>query len=239
MANVSSPQQLYLNVSLRTEATFDNFFVSPLGKNQQVLAALQNNLGRNEGGFLFLWGESGSGVSHLLQGACHAMTSAKQTSAFLPLQELQGYAPEELLANLEQQALVCIDNLHYVAGKRHWETALFHLFNRMREQQSILIIGANANPYQLAIQLPDLQSRLQSGITFQVQALNDEEKITALRQNARSRGMDLSEEVAQFILHRAPRDTNELFSLLDILDERSLSDKRRLTIPFVKEVMSW
>ena len=61
----------------------------------------------------------------------------------------------------------------------------------------------------------------------------------ALQLRAKGRGMEMSDEVAKFILSRAPRDTNDLFHLLDHLDDASLQQQRKLTIPFVKDVLSF
>ena len=60
-----------------------------------------------------------------------------------------------------------------------------------------------------------------------------------LKLRAHHRGFDLSDEVARFIIRRCSRDMGDLFILLQKLDNASLCAKRRLTIPFVKEVMRW
>ena len=120
-----------------------------------------------------------------------------------------------------------------------WAEALFHLFNRIRDAGHYLLIAADAAPRQLEIALPDLDSRLRWGVVLRIQALDDDGKLAALRARAYDRGIDLSEEVAQFILNRSPRQTGELFLLLDHLDQASLSAKRKVTIPFVKQLLGW
>ena len=86
--------------------------------------------------------------------------------------------------------------------------------------------------------LADLASRLRSGVVMQVAGMTDFEKQAALQLRAAARGLELGDEVAQYILHRAPRDTNELFYYLNRLDDASLAEQRRLTIPFVKRVLN-
>ena len=90
----------------------------------------------------------------------------------------------------------------------------------------------------MPVQLEDLRSRLQWGVTYQVQLLNDEEKQEALQRRARARGMELNDEVAYYILQRLPRDMNELFNQLQRLDHASLAEQRKLTIPFVKKILN-
>jgi DnaA family protein len=87
------------------------------------------------------------------------------------------------------------------------------------------------------IELPDLQSRLARLATFQVNALGDDERVQALQLRARHRGLDLPDETARFLLSRSRRDMASLYGVLDKLDSEALRAKRRLTIPFVKEVL--
>jgi DnaA family protein len=218
--------QLPLRLALRDSATFDNFVP---GENGAALLALQ------DGGesFVYLWGGAGSGKSHLLQALCQW---AGPTAAYVDLNEVIGMDPA-VLEGLEAMNPLCIDAVQAVAGKPEWERALFHLYNRVRDGGARLVVAGGAAPGQLGITLPDLVSRLAWGPVFQLQPLDDEGKREALRRRARARGMDLSEEVAAYLLRRSPRDMHSLFALLDRLDRESLVAKRRLTIPFVRELL--
>src|SRR5690606_29473922 len=135
--------------------------------------------------------------------------------------------------------LVALDHLQAVAGQPDWEEALFHLFNRIRDRQSHLLIAADQAPAHTAVRLPDLLSRLSWGVVYQVQELDDNDKILALMLRARKRGLNLSDDVARFMLSRGPRDMQGLCDLLDRLDAASLAAQRKLTIPFVKAELQW
>ena len=102
-----------------------------------------------------------------------------------------------------------------------------------------MLIGASTPPSQAGGKLPDLVSRLSWGITYQVETLSDEEKVQALILRARQRGFDLLDDVAVFIMNRGPRDMAGLCQILDQLDQASLKEKRKLTIPFVKSELGW
>ena len=116
--------------------------------------------------------------------------------------------------------------------------ALFDLYNRLQEQGKKLIIVADKAPAQLGITLPDLVSRLQACTAFQLRLLSDDDKQRLLQQKARIRGLELSDEVARYLLNRQQRDVRALVSLLDLLDKASMIHQRRLTIPFVKDVLA-
>lgn len=235
----SSPQQLSLGVSLNDDATFANFYITEGSANAQIVHALNQQLTDFGEQFIFLWGGAGVGITHLLQASCIAAEQSGLSVQYLPLKDTAGFAPEYLLEGLDQLDLVCLDGLQAVIGNPAWEQALFNFFNRMRDSGRRLLMAADLGPHELPIQLPDLKSRLNSGLGYQVQPMSDDEKKAALQLRARARGLDLSDEVVQFILHRAPRDMNELFCYLNRLDDASLAEQRRLTIPFVKQVLGF
>ncbi|MGV8836213.1 HdaA/DnaA family protein, partial [Cellvibrio sp.] len=156
----------------------------------------------------------------------------------LPLRDLVGYAPDDLFTGLEMVDLVCLDCLPTIAGRADWELAIFHLYNRLRDAGKCLLVAAEHSPRELALSLEDLRSRLQWGLTYQLHSLTDDDKQQALQMRARARGLELGDEVAQYIIQRLPRDTNELFWQLARLDHASLAEQRKLTIPFVKKVLA-
>ncbi len=227
------PRQLALSLRLHDDATFDNFWAE--AANQQLLQALRANLSRGEGS-LYLYGAEGSGRSHLLQAACHDL--AERGALYLPLRELSGANPQALLDGLAELPLLCLDDIDQVSGDADWAEALFHLFNRGRSSGQILLISAGANPASIDCVLPDLRSRLAWLDCYRLQPLDDAGRLQALQYRARRRGLELGDDVARFILHRYPRNPGALFAFLDELDRRSLAAQRRLTIPFVREVMA-
>jgi len=232
-----APQQLALDIGLQDEATFDNFYVASDSGNDQLLQVLKSQLTAFGEQSIFLWGNTGVGVSHLLQAACLHASGQGARATYLPLREGVDYPPEALIEGLEYHQLVCLDDVQAVMGNREWETALFHLFNRVRDQGGRLLWAANTSPRELSVDLPDLASRLNWGLVFQVSPLSDEDKMDALAMRAKNLGLELSAEVAQFIQHRCSRNLGELYSVLRQLDRASLSEQRRLTVPFVKQVL--
>lgn len=225
--------QLPLGIQLKDNDSFESFFP---GGNAEIVAALEAAAGGVPGSNLFLWGTPGSGRSHLLHALCHSAGEAGLPVAFLPLKELLAHDPA-ILEGLEGFPLVCIDDLDACAGRGDWEVALFHTYNRLHAAGSRLILTAGNVPQALGIVLPDLVSRLAWGMVYQVQPLDEEGKLAALQQRARLRGFDLPDEVGQFLLRRLPRDNQALFALLEQLDRASFAAQRKLTIPFVKQVL--
>ncbi len=225
--------QLTLGVQLKDSASFANFYP---GDNQEVLQGLMALARQPDPGLIFLWGREGVGKSHLLQALCHEVGSAGDSVVYLPLGDTSAIAPE-MLAGLESMSLVCLDDLHSVAGDAAWEEALFHLYNRIQLRGGRLVITADATPSSLAIRLADLSSRLTHALIYHLRSLNDEQKGYALQQRATFRGFALPEEVLAYLLKRCSREMGDLFDLFDQLDQASLTAKRRLTIPFVRDFL--
>ncbi|MCE9681621.1 DnaA regulatory inactivator Hda [Halomonas alkalisoli] len=230
-----APAQLPLGVSLRDDATFDSFLP---GANATLLETLTHQLDESGEPFVYLWGATGTGRTHLLQAACHAASSRDLRALYLPLEEL-GHFPPLMLEEVERLDLIAIDDVDAVVGRKRWEEGLFHAFNRLRDAGKHLIMASAVSPRQLPVKLPDLASRLTWGVTFHLQGLDDTGRLQALQLRARVRGMQLPDEVARYILHRGPRGLGELCEALAVLDQASLTAQRKLTIPFVKQALGW
>lgn len=230
---MNTPLQLPLPIALHQDLSFANFYP---GKNQFILDSLKKiALGKGEF-FIYLWGQPGLGRSHLLQASCQTATENNLTAFYLPLAQLDQLSIK-LIENLEIFNLICIDDLQLIAGNKLWEEAIFHLYNRSQRPKTRLIISANKPPAELSLTLPDLTSRLLSGTILHLQELEDAEKLSLLQTNAHSRGLELPFEVAQYLLNHHPRNLNLLFNALNQLDQASLINQRKLTIPFLKKIL--
>jgi DnaA-homolog protein len=144
-----------------------------------------------------------------------------------------------LFAGLEQASLLCLDDISAMAGRRDWEEALFHLFNRCRESATRLLMSAALPPADMGLALADLRSRLEGDFLMRIDAPDDDSLIEALMLRARNRGMAMDPELARYIWQRSPRGMDALLAVLERLDAASLSAGRRLSIPFVKSVLGW
>ena len=103
--------------------------------------------------------------------------------------------------------------------------------------EHLSLITGDRPPRQLNLGLPDLASRLDWGQIYKLQPLSDEDKLQALQLRARLRGFELPEDVGRFLLKRLDREMRTLFDTLDQLDRASITAQRKLTIPFVKDIL--
>jgi DnaA family protein len=228
-----SVRQLVLGVALREEHLFENFVV---GRNDAAVAALKSLSTGVTGPLVYLWGESGTGKTHLLEAVC-AAAQGVQPAAYVPLSCRDDLAPP-ILSGLDSASLVCIDDVEAAAGHRAWEEALFHLYNAVEAAGVPLVISAHRPPLATDWHLEDLRSRLAAGTVFQIAPLDDAERARVLEQRALGRGFEFPREAVRYLLHRGPRDMHSLMAILDRLDSLSLTHHRKVTVPLVREALA-
>tara|TARA_R110000744_G_scaffold115366_5_gene215925 strand:- start:1592 stop:2302 length:711 start_codon:yes stop_codon:yes gene_type:complete len=235
---VKKVSQLTLSVQLPDDETFASFQSE---SNQMVVQQLTHFLDHmgdvnKQVHSLFLFGLTGVGKSHLLHASCAYADTLGITSLCLSFSELTQLSVD-VLDGLENIDLVCLDDIQLIAGNKKWQQGVFDLYNRMVEQNKCLIITGDQSVAKLNISLPDLVSRLSWGLTEQLKPLSDKEKSFALQYRAQQRGLYMSDEVASFLINRLSRDMTSLIAALEQLDQASIREKRRITIPFIKDVL--
>ena len=212
--------QLLLDITPDWQPTLDNFVA---GRNLELLSALRHALaGSSSERIFYLWGEAGSGKSHLLQACVHAASDAQRSAIYA-----QGSVPAGA-------AVVAVDDVGCLDDAAQIE--LFDLYNRLRDNGGMLLVSGTQAPLHLNLR-DDLRTRLGWGLVYQVHGLSDEEKAQALAQHAQSRGFALPPEVTQYLLRHGRRDLPSLMVVLDALDEHSLRLHRAPSVPLLKEVL--
>ena len=225
-------RQLPLGVQLGTSLRFETFHA---GANAAVLVAVAG-LVHEAGPPLWLFGPHGVGKTHLLQASCALGGKHGLSSAYLPLSADARLVPG-VVSGYEQLDLVALDDVGAVAGLPEWEQALFSLYNGLAEQGGRLICAAEGPPASMSYQLADLASRFSACIVHRLLPLAESEQGEALLRRAAHRGLELPEETLSYLTRRAPRDFAALCRLLDELDTEALAAQRRLTVPFVRQVL--
>lgn len=233
MPAVTDNPQLPLGLALRESARFESYFG---GVNEECVTALRQAAAGGGEAFVYVGGDDGAGKTHLLQAACRLAGEAGRHAFYLPLRERAGL-DTALLAGLEQMDLVCLDDIEAIAGDDAWERGIFDLFNRVRAAGTTLLVAGRFRADRTGFTLPDLASRLAWGVTYLLKPLSETDVLAALTRRARSRGLELPEGTARYLMKRLPRDLPSAFDLLDRLDEASMVEQRRLTVPFVKSVL--
>ena len=226
-------EQLPLAISTPEEMRFADFL--PTRSTRLAVNELKKFAKIRSESVIFLYGEVGTGKTHLLQATCHALMERGELPVYLSL--AQPRLTPQALDRLEYQGTVCLDNLDAVIGNRQWEEALFHFYNRCQEQKTQCLLAARHAPGHLDCVLPDLKSRLSHGLALPLAPLTDAEKIYVLQQKSRLRGMELSMDAGSYLIRHICNDMKTLLSHLQTLDRVALIKQRKLTVPFIRSVL--
>jgi DnaA family protein len=200
-------KQLLLDIQPPAQPTLENFIP---GRNAEALHSLSLAIsGDADTRFVYLWGPAGSGKTHLLD-ACRGAAKANSGE------------------------IVCVDDVHLLLPDE--QIRLFDTYNHLKESGGTLITAGIAAPSQMNLR-DDLATRLAWGLTYQLNPLTDDEKAQALRNHAEERGMKLPEDVLDYCLRYLRRDLPTLIATIDALDEWSLTAKRQVTLPLLKQLL--
>jgi DnaA family protein len=227
-------EQIPLDVQLADHAVFETWLA---GGNGALVHALKQIAEARTFAVCWLWGGPESGKSHLLQACVNEAHRHQFRTAYLPVGPGSELEPG-MVENMDDLDVVCIDDIDAVAGHDDWEQAIFGLFEGLRQRGSRLVMSAGKSPLHCGYALPDLVSRFSSGATFRVHPLSDDDKIRAMQLRASWRGLEMSDDVANFLFARVARGNRFLFDLLDRLDKKALVEQKRMTIPFVRSFLA-
>lgn len=227
-------KQLSLQFEFQTNLTFASFFP---GDNVEIVNQLLGMAANGSEQQIYVWGEGGSGKSHLLQACCQQAKLEGLDPFFLAF-ERDALPPTKILEGLEHVELVCFDDLQNIAGHEDWERALFAFYNAHRQNNHKLLLAADCPPKYLPFELPDLKTRMAWGLTLKIRPLQDEQVIEALTFKARYLGFDIPPKVGRFLLSHYVQDLPSLWQLLEKIDKATLSAQRKLTIPFLKQILA-
>jgi DnaA family protein len=224
-------KQIALDIGLSSGPSLSNFFAGP---NQAALQHIQLWVGNDKRSPVptYVWGEGGSGKTHLLRAAVSGLREQH-----CPVGWLDASMPEPPVFN-EAWRVVVFDDVHLFTAVQ--QQAAFNWFVNATApsdgQQRWVLAAGRVPPSDLHLR-EDLRTRLGWGHIFQLQVLNEAERRAVLRQHADERGIFLSDEVMDFMLTRFSRDLSSLMQLLDQLDGYALQTQRAITIPLLKSML--
>ncbi len=242
-------KQLVLDLIPPPHPTFDNFVP---GRNAEALCSLMDNgsksntgaafglvppdgVAKNSNQIFYLWGESGSGKTHLLSAlenvAGAFFLSARQLEAELEAgtPSAPGYVFDDAQTLNDAQQIGLFNLINFVQASNNTP-------NKMPGRMARVIVAGNTAPRDLPLR-PELTSRLGSGLVFQLHPLSDTEKAVALRAHAKARSFTLRDEVIAYLLRHARRDMASLIAMLDALDAHSLETGREITLPLLRQLL--
>lgn len=224
-------KQMALDIGLQTLPSLDSFFAGP------NLAALQHLKLWTSGNMpspvpTYLWGENGSGKTHLLSAAYAALKDQGLSVGWIDASR------QEQLRFDESWVAVIMDDVQLYNLEQ--QQAAFNWFvNALtpKSGQPRWVLAAGTLPPADLKLRDDLRSRLGWGHVYALQVLSEPERRSVLKLEAELRGLHLSDDVMSYMLNRFSRDLGSLMTLLDHLDQYALQAQRAVTIPLIKSML--
>ena len=229
------PQQATIAVAPPFLQRFDNFVVAD---NLEVVAGLKAAVCSERFAGLWLCGPHSVGKSHLLRASAHHCAQLHR-SVFIACEDVKLRIVAALEAAAQSGGLILLDDVGQLAGDEDLEYLLLAVYQGLVQTQGCLVVSHTTAATGLAFDLADLNSRMRSLLHYQVQSLDDEAKADLLRSRANHKGYTLDDAVVAYWLSHGPRDINALLTDLERLDRASLSRKRQVTVPLLKDELGY
>ncbi|MDD4887336.1 MAG: DnaA regulatory inactivator Hda [Thiomonas sp.] len=229
-------RQKILPLEWEPDQTLDNFNPGTQSDNALALQALNDLLQQRSHGALYLWGETGSGKSHLLWAACHAQQQQGRWALLLTPQAPASAWPDvsDLLSQTAGGLLAVDDTQGLCDWQQDW---LFGLYNAARTANLHFLASGNANPAALPLRA-DLRTRLSWGLALRLSAPDDALRARVLQRLAHERGYALSPELQHYMLTHLSRDLSRLAVLMAAFDRYALATQRPATVPLLKSLLA-
>jgi DnaA family protein len=224
-------KQMALDIGLAPVPSLDNFVA--IG-NEDAFEHLKLWIGNPMRSPVptYLWGESGSGKTHLLRAVREALRDHGARVGWIDAANLHPSDYDE-----GWEVVVLDDCQLYTADQ---QASAFNWFvNAQTPPHGTarwVLAAADRPPADLQLR-EDLRTRLGWGHVFHLKALGETERRAVLRRAADERGVFLGDEVMDFMLKRFSRDLSSLMMLLDQLDAYALRTQRTITIPLIKSML--
>ena len=219
--------QLGLPISLNSSMLLENFVA-----NEELLRLINQLFLNQKSSELYIYGASGSGKTHVLQGAVLKSLADDKNALYI---DCSDSLPEHLVDFIDQISLISFDNVHLISMEN--EEIFFDLFNRARQSEVNILVSGDSLPVELRV-MKDIKTRLSLTAVFKLEELNDELTVMVIDSQMIERNLKIDSKVYKYLFKNVSRDLKKLLSTLDDLDQASLQSKKPISIPFVREFLN-
>ena len=225
-----SHKQIPLDFKNTKNQSFENFIVET---NAPTIDSLKSFV-ESSAYIFYVWGESGTGKSHLLNAFINHTIESNKTAVLIQPKDLVNREYVSLIVMFDY---ICIDNSEIISGNKLLEEALFFWINEVKQAQKKIVLASQISNIDDVWQLPDLRSRLASGRTHQLMPLSRQGVLEVFQKQAGQQGINLDEKVIKYLEKNCSMNMTFLNGLLNQLDKATLVHKKQVTIPLIKNIL--
>lgn len=240
-------QKAQVDAQLNNSYTFERFIEGDCNRLARSAAwAIAQSPGATSFNPFLIYGGVGLGKTHLIQAIGNYVrangnetvlyvSSERFTTEFV--QSIQHNRVSEFSLFYRQIDLLVIDDVQFFGGKEKTQEEFFHIFNALHQSGKQIILSADRPPRDIEGIEERLLSRFQWGLSADLQPPELETRIAILRRKAEDDGIELSNDVIEFIAHNIKSNIRELEGALIRLLAHATLHKREIDLPLSKEVL--
>ena len=241
-------KKLDIDPRLNPENSFDNFIE---GECNRLARSAGYAVSKNPGGTAFnpllIYGDSGLGKTHLAQAIGIEVKELfpEKTVLYVNANKFQTQFVDAIRNNNKNDFLhfyqmidvLIIDDVHEFAGKEKTQDTFFHIFNHLHQSGKQLILTSDKPPVELQGMESRLLSRFKWGLSADLQAPDFETRMAILKKKTYNDGIELPEEVLEYISTHISDNIRELEGALISLLAQSTLNKKEITLDLTKEMI--
>lgn len=236
-----------IDSQLNSSYTFERFIEGDCNRLARSASwAIAQQPGTTSFNPFLIYGGVGLGKTHLIQAIGNYVRAHKTESVLYVsserfttefVQSIQHNRVSEFSLFYRQIDLLIIDDVQFFGGKEKTQEEFFHIFNALHQAGKQIVLSADRPPRDIQGIEERLLSRFQWGLSADLQSPELETRIAILQRKAEDDGIELSQDVIEFIAHNIKSNIRELEGALIRLLAHATLHKRELDLPLAKEVL--
>ncbi len=241
-------QKVEIDSQLNPDYSFENFIEGKCNRLARSAGfAVADKPGKTSFNPLFVFGDSGLGKTHLAQaiGIEVKRKSPELIVLYVQASKFQTQYTESVRNNNRNDFLhfyqmidvLIIDDVHDWIGKEGTQEVFFNIFNQLHQARKQIILTSDKSPSELKGMEERLISRFKWGLPVDLQGPDFETRKAILKHKNYLNGVEMSDEVVDYIASHITTNIRELEGTLNTLHAQSILNKKDITIELVKQMV--
>ena len=232
---------------LHPDYTFDNFVVGPSNRLAHASCIAVSQSPGNTYNPLFLYGSSGLGKTHLLHAVCYQarQKSDSEVIQFLSCEDFInrfiGAIEKGNLPGFQSQFrtvdMLVIDDVQFLREREQSQEEFFHTFNALYNNGKQIILSSDSPPGKIPSLEERLISRFNWGLVARIDPPSYETRIAIVQKKAHLRGLDISDEIAEYVARKVHANIRELEGALTTIYAVSITTGKEITMELARTAL--
>ncbi len=235
-------------IRLNPNYTFENFVVGHGNEFAYAAAkAVSESPGRNYNP-LFIYGMTGLGKTHLMQGIGHQLLrrDSSQKVMYVTSEEFTNElimsisegSQSRFRAKYRKVDILLIDDIHFIADKEATQIEFFHTFNELFDQHKQIVLSSDRSPKEIRGVESRLVSRFEWGLVIDIQPPDFETRVAILKSKLMQKGYDLDNEILEYIAQSVTSNVRKLEGALNgVIALMKLRGSNKITLEQAEQVV--